>query len=276
MVSSVVSSVVRKCATRAAFPSTLISQPFTISSLTSRSSGSLRGSLSVPLTKKTHPEPQGAHNFRTMTPIMMGRRSAKIAGKKGKTDALRAKLYGKLCKKIVQAAKGPGGPDPIANSTLAEAIKAAKTASVPNDLIERNVKKASDAKTADYTEVTYEAYGHGGVGVVIEGLTDNLNRAASEVRDVVKKGGAKMAESGSVLFQFERKGLVYVKGDNEDEIMEAAMEGGAEDLVQKGEMFEILSSFEDYTTVKSTLLEAGYEVSEERSGLVLKPMAMIE
>ena len=136
----------------------------------------------------------------------MGRKAAKVAQTKNKNDAIRTKLYGKFGKEIARAAKEGGtGTD---NVRLQGILKDAKRMSVPADLIERNLKKAGEAKGGDFMELTYECYGHGGVGIVMEVLSDNVNRCAGDIPAAVKKGGGKMAESGSVLFNFERKGLV--------------------------------------------------------------------
>jgi hypothetical protein len=127
-----------------------------------------------------------------------------------------------------------GGPSPAANPALAVLLQQAKEADVPKDIIDRNLKKATDKGQADFVELTYEVYGYGGVGLVLEVLTDNFNRAAATIRDVVKKGGAKMADSGSVLFNFKRAGVIYVKADSvkSDELLLAAMDAGAEDVLE--------------------------------------------
>lgn len=165
----------------------------------------------------------GRCTFRTMQPIMMGRRSAKIAVRKGKADAQKAKLYGKLGKMIAQAVRS-GGTDPIANARLREVLAQAKLANLPNDIIERNIKKATDKNSADYSEIFYEAYGPGGTGFIIEALTDNVNRTASDVRIAVTKSGGKMADVGSVLFNFQRTGLIMVDAEEgEDKVRLCAL-----------------------------------------------------
>eukprot|EP00891_Asterochloris_glomerata_P008714 jgi/Astpho2/8714/e_gw1.00128.54.1_t len=160
----------------------------------------------------------------------MGRRSAKIATRKGSQDARKAKLYGKLGKLIVQAVKA-GGPNQETNPLLKEALRQAHQAQLPKDVVDRNMKKASDKSQADFREISYEAYGAGGTGFICECLTDNINRSAFEVRTAVTKGGGKMAEVGSVSFNFERKGIVFLDSStSEDDALEAAMNAGAEDV----------------------------------------------
>ncbi|CAK0785066.1 hypothetical protein CVIRNUC_008271 [Coccomyxa viridis] len=224
---------------------------------------------------------QRAH-FRPCTPLCMGRRSAKIAGRKGAQDAKRAKVWGTIAKKIIQAAKACGG-DP-ANARLMEVLKFAKAAEVPKDLIDRNIKKATDKAQADYQEVVYEAYGAGGTGFVMECLTDNVNRSATDVRTAVVKAGGKMADSGSVLFNFQRQGEIYVKGtaSTEDEVIDAAMEAGADDVhAAKGEEdaiegFKVLTAVEEFAVVRDKLQELGQRIDHDHSGLVYTPLTHVE
>mmetsp|Transcript_1851 Transcript_1851/g.6643 ORF Transcript_1851/g.6643 Transcript_1851/m.6643 type:complete len:299 (-) Transcript_1851:132-1028(-) len=219
--------------------------------------------------------------FRTMPPIMMGRRSAKIAGRKGKEDALRSKLYGKIGKQIVQAVKA-GGPDPVANQHLGDILKVAKQANVPKDIIDRNVNKASDKNQADYQYITYEAYGVGGVGLVIEALTDNVNRAISDVRDAVNKGGGKMAESGSVMFNFQRQGWIYLEGEaGEDEVMEVVLDAGADDVIagegDDGQQeVKVVCPMDSFGAVRDAIVEADLKMAADKSGLVYAPLAEAE
>ncbi len=213
-------------------------------------------------------------------PVAMGRRSAKIAGRKGKSDAAKAKLYGKLGKMIAQEVRA-GGPDPVANARLRDIIAQAKAAQLPVEIVERNIKKAQDKGGADYAECLYEAYGPGGTGFVIEALTDNVNRTAAEVRSAVTKGGGKMADSGSVLFSFARVGVVAVApGAGEDAVLEAAMDAGASDVLPSTDDdgvvdgFRVMTALEDYAGVAAALCEAaGIDVDAEGSGLVYEPTA---
>lgn len=216
-----------------------------------------------------------------VTPVCMGRRSAKIAGRKGKADAQKSKLYGKIGKQIAQAVR-QGGPDTVANTRLREALAAAKLAQVPVDIIERNLKKASESK-ADFAEMTYEAYGIGGTGFVIECLTDNVNRSAADVKAAIAKGGGKVADPGSVLFNFQRQGLVMVDVSvGEDKAFEAAMEAGAADFQpatdEDGTVtgFKVLTAVEDYGSVSSSLNEQGIKLQPEASGLVYTPLVQQE
>ncbi|GAB4818860.1 hypothetical protein N2152v2_005906 [Parachlorella kessleri] len=203
----------------------------------------------------------------------MGRRSAKIATRKNKADA------GKLIAQAVRA----GGPDATANAKLREVLQQAKLAQLPTDIIDRNIKKASEKNAADFAEVTYEAYGPGGSGFVIECLTDNVNRSASEVRTAIIKSGGKVADPGSVLFNFQRQGLVMVDAkEDEDKVFEAAMEAGASDVQPskdddgKLEGYKVLMSVEEFGTVNSGLQEQGVAINLEGSGLVYMPLMLQE
>jgi YebC/PmpR family DNA-binding regulatory protein len=232
----------------------------------------------------------GARRLWISTPLQMGRRSAKIATKKGAQDKKKAKLYGRIGKQIVAAVKG-GGPNPVSNVALAALLQTAKDYNIPKDIIDRNIKKASDKNQQDFEELTYEVYGFGGVGIVLEVLTDNNNRAAANVRDVVKKSGGKMAEKGSVLYNFKRAGVIAVKSSAEatgDDIMLAAMDAGAEDVLEPSEddeddedgagekYYKILTPVDEFWTVTQKLKEAGLPVDTDNSGLELFPTAMIK
>lgn len=153
------------------------------------------------------------HHLHTST-IVCGRRSAKIATRKGAQDLKKAKLYGKLGKLILASAR-QGGPDPVANPKLRDAIAAAKQAALPRDIIERNIKKASEKGSgADFSETLYEAYGPGGrTSFIALALTDNVNRTAAEVKTAIKAGGGKVADGGSVKFGFDEMGVVVLDGE---------------------------------------------------------------
>ncbi|CAM9773683.1 unnamed protein product, partial [Hapterophycus canaliculatus] len=148
--------------------------------------------------------------------VMMGRRAAKIAKVKGREDAKRGKAFARIGKKIIMAVKA-GGPNEDTNKQLADTIKEAKHNSVPKDNIARAIKRAVDGSQGDFKEVVYEAYGHGGTGMVITALTDNVNRAIAEVKTVWRKQGLKQAAQGSVLFQFEKRGRVEIQGEVDEE-----------------------------------------------------------
>jgi YebC/PmpR family DNA-binding regulatory protein len=187
--------------------------------------------------------------------------------KKAVIDSRRAKLFAKLIKNIEVAAR-TGGGDTSANPTLFDAIQKAKKSSVPNDNIDRAVKRGSgqEAGGADYQTIMYEGYGPNGVAVLIECLTDNRNRAASEVRVAMTRNGGSMADPGSVSYLFNRKGVVIVGegASSEDEILDAVLDAGAEEVNHLGGPFEVISEATDVVRVRSALQEAGidYESAE--------------
>ena len=188
--------------------------------------------------------------------------------KKAANDAKRGKEFAKLIKNIEVAAR-TGGGDPSANPTLDDMIKKAKKASVPNDNIERARKRGSgeEAGGADWETIMYEGYGPNGVAVLIECLTDNRNRAATEVRTAMTKNGGNMAESGAVSYLFTRKGVVTVeKGElTEDDVLMAVLDAGAEEVNDLGEKFEVLSSAGDMQSVKQALQENDIQVDDSDS-----------
>jgi YebC/PmpR family DNA-binding regulatory protein len=182
---------------------------------------------------------------------------------KAAKDAKRGKLFAKLIKNIEVAAR-TGGGDPDGNPTLWDAIQKAKKSSVPNDNIDRAVKRGSGAEAggADYQSITYEAYGPSGVALMIECLTDNRNRAATDVRVAVTRNGGNMADPGSVSYMFSRKGVVVVpKGGDltEDDLLLAVLDAGAEEVTDEGENFEIQSEATDLIPVRSAVKAAGIE-----------------
>lgn len=182
--------------------------------------------------------------------------------KKAANDAKRGKEFAKLIKNIEVAAR-TGGGDPSANPTLDDMIKKAKKASVPNDNIERARKRGSgeEAGGADWETVTYEGYGNGGVAILIECLTDNRNRAATDVRTAMNKNGGNMADAGSVAYMFSRKGVVQLpkEGNTEDDILMAVLDAGAEEVNDLGQNFEVVSAAGDLSAVRDALKEAGLE-----------------
>lgn len=188
--------------------------------------------------------------------------------KKAANDAKRGKEFAKLIKNIEVAAR-TGGGDPAANPTLDDMIRKAKKASVPNDNIERARKRGSgeEAGGADWQTIMYEGYGPSGVAILIECLTDNRNRAASEVRTAMSKNGGNMAENGAVSYMFNRRGVVTVaKGElTEDDLLLAVLDAGAEEVNEVGEQFEILSAPGDMPAIKSALADADIEVEEADS-----------
>jgi YebC/PmpR family DNA-binding regulatory protein len=191
--------------------------------------------------------------------------------KKAVVDAKRGKLFAKLIKNIEVAAR-TGGPDPDANPTLFDAIFKAKKSSVPNDNIERARKRGGglEAGGADWQTITYEGYAPGGVAVLIECLTDNRNRAASEVRVALTRNGGSLADPGSVSYMFNRKGVVLVPkgGLDEDTVLMAVLEAGAEEVNDLGDSFEVVSEAGDLVPVRKALQEAGIDYDSAESGFL--------
>jgi YebC/PmpR family DNA-binding regulatory protein len=177
-----------------------------------------------------------------------------IMHKKGKQDAIRAKLFSKLGREITVAAK-MGLPDPAMNARLRAAVIAARSENMPRDNIERAIKKAAGADTENYDEVRYEGYAPGGVAVIIEALTDNRNRTAGEVRSYFTKSGGALAETGAVAFMFDRVGLIAFKREvaSDDAMLEAAIEAGADDVVSSGETHEVITAMEALRDAQKTL-----------------------
>ncbi|SCG83566.1 hypothetical protein DW1_1999 [Proteiniborus sp. DW1] len=187
-----------------------------------------------------------------------------IKRKKGKADAQRGKLFTKLARYITVAAR-EGGPDPEYNTNLKNAIEKAKAENMPNDNIERAIKKGSgDLEGANFEEITYEGYGPAGVAVFVECLTDNRNRTASDVRHAFDKFGGNLGSTGCVSWMFDRKGLLIVdraEDIDEEELMLQAIEAGAEDFSSEEEYFEITTTPENFEQVKEALKETGYKFS---------------
>ncbi|GAA5017897.1 YebC/PmpR family DNA-binding transcriptional regulator [Kitasatospora paranensis] len=192
--------------------------------------------------------------------------------KKAVIDAKRGKLFAKMIKNIEVAAR-TGGGDPAGNPTLYDAIQKAKKSSVPIDNINRAVKRGSGAEAggADYSTIMYEGYGPNGVAVLIECLTDNRNRAASDVRVAMTRNGGSMADPGSVSYLFNRKGVVIVPkadGVDEDKVFEVVLEAGAEEVNDLGESFEILSEATDMVAVRTALVDAGIDYDSADANFV--------
>jgi YebC/PmpR family DNA-binding regulatory protein len=201
--------------------------------------------------------------------------------KKAIVDAKRGKMFAKLIKNIEVAAR-MGGGDPTGNPTLYDAIQKAKKSSVPNDNIDRAVKRGSGAETggADYQTIMYEGYGPSGVAMLIECLTDNKNRAAMEVRTAMSRNGGSLADPGSVSFLFNRKGVVVVPTDQEsrtvteDDILEATLEAGADAVNDLGEGFEVVAEASDLVAVRTALQAAGIDYDSAEASFV--PDMMVE
>lgn len=185
-----------------------------------------------------------------------------IMHKKEKTDAQRAKIFTKIGKEMAVAVK-EGGPDPVSNSKLASLIAKAKANNVPNDNIDRIIKKASSADGAEYEEIVYEGYGPCGVAVIVEATTDNRNRTASDVRHYFDKFGGNLGTTGCVSFMFTEKGVIVIENDgkiDEDQLMEDALEAGAADFASEDGAFEISTETDDLESVRSALADKGYAI----------------
>ncbi|NTW36632.1 MAG: YebC/PmpR family DNA-binding transcriptional regulator, partial [Syntrophobacteraceae bacterium] len=189
-----------------------------------------------------------------------------IRHKKGAADARRGKIFTKLIKEIMVAAR-MGGADINGNHRLRAAVAAAKNENMPKDNIDRAIKKGTgDLDGVSYEEINYEGYGPGGVAVLLDILTDNRNRAASEIRHIFSRNGGNMGEAGCVAWMFTKKGSIVFSKDaiSEDALMELALEAGAEDVQDQGEQFEVTTSLEDFNTVRTAFEEKGlnYETAE--------------
>lgn len=183
-----------------------------------------------------------------------------IKRKKEKTDGQRAKIFTKIGREIAVAVKA-GGPDPTQNSKLKDVIAKAKANNVPNDNIERIIKKASgDAAADNYEEIMYEGYGPSGIAVIVETLTDNRNRTAADVRHYFDKFGGNMGQSGCVSFMFTKQGVIIVEQEDvdEDKLMDAALEAGAVDFNAEDDIFDIRTEPNDLGKVRDALEQAGY------------------
>lgn len=188
---------------------------------------------------------------------------ANIRHRKGKADAKKGKIFSRIAKEIISAVK-LGGSDPKSNPRLRLAILKARENNLSNDIVERNVKKASSADQADYTEMTYELYGYGGVGLIIDVMTDNKNRISSDMRIATNKRGGTIASPGAVAFNFDRKGVIQVpkKDVKEDELFMTATEAGAQDFDSEGDMFVITTDPGDLYTVKEAIEKQGFKCGE--------------
>ncbi len=200
---------------------------------------------------------------------------ATIKHKKGAADKARGKLFAKLIKQVEVAAR-QGGGDPDMNPTLRTMYQKARENSVPLDTIERAIKRGTgELEGVDYEEVTYEGYAPGGIAVYVEALTDNRNRTGPEIRTLFSKNGGSIAEPGSVAWQFERKGLLVIDGrPDEDELMMAALDSGAEDVTSSGEVLHVVCAATDTMDVRGRLEDAGFTVSA--SDLVMVPSSLID
>jgi len=202
-----------------------------------------------------------------------------IKHKKGAADAKRGKLFSKLARSIIVAAK-EGGGDPLNNLALANAVEKAKSYSMPKDNIERAIAKGSGsgADADAFEAIVYEGYGPEGVAVIVEALTDNRNRTASEVRHIFAKFGGNLGTTGAVAWQFERRGVVLVpaEGVDEDELFMAAAEGGAEDIEADGDVIQVTSAPEDLQALRGAIEAAGFPIESVELSMLPKNTVAVD
>ncbi len=195
-----------------------------------------------------------------------------IKNKKEKSDAQRGKIFTKLGREILVAVK-EGGPDPAGNSKLRDVIAKCKANNMPNDNIERSIKKAAgDGNSANYEEITYEGYGPNGVAVMIEAMTDNRNRTAGDVRHILDKFGGNLGTNGSVSWMFDKKGVIVIEKSStkisEDDLMLEVIEAGAENFESEDEFYEITTAPEDFSAVREYLENKGITFLEAEIKMV--------
>lgn len=200
---------------------------------------------------------------------------ANIKHRKGRADAIKGKIFSRIAKEIISSVK-LGGPDPKNNPRLRLVMTKAREANVPNDNIERNIKKAMSDDQADYVEITYELYGHGGVGLIVEIMTDNRNRISSDINIATNKRGGRVATPGAVSFNFDKKGVIQVpkKKMTEEELFFIISEANADDLEVAEESFVVTTDPTELFNVKEALKSKGVEVAE--SELEMIPRSLVE
>ncbi|CAF24052.1 YebC/PmpR family DNA-binding transcriptional regulator [Candidatus Protochlamydia amoebophila] len=194
---------------------------------------------------------------------------ANIKHRKGKADAKKGKIFSRIAKEIISAVK-LGGADQKNNPRLRLALQKARDANMPNENIDRNIKKASSADQEDYHEMTYELYGHGGVGIVVDVMTDNKNRISSDMRIATNKRGGTVATPGAVTFNFDRKGILQISKKNaiEEELFLAATEAGAEDFEVDNDVFIITTDPSHLYSVKDAINHLGFACEEAELGMI--------
>ena len=200
-----------------------------------------------------------------------------IKRKKGANDAQRAKIFTKIAREIIVAVKA-GGPDPENNSRLKDVIAKARSNNMPNDNINRTIKKAAGADDgANYESITYEGYGPNGVAVIVETLTDNRNRTAADVRHFFDKFGGNMGQTGCVSFMFDRKGVILINAEDldEEEVMMEALDAGADDFENSDGLFEITTTPEAFSAVREAL-EGKYTLESAEISMVPQTMTVLE
>lgn len=196
---------------------------------------------------------------------------ANIKHQKAKADAKKGKIFSRIAKEIITAVK-LGGPDKNSNPRLRLAIQKAKDYNLPNEIVDRNIKKASSSDQADYIEMTYELYGHGGVGIIADVMTDNKNRISSDMRIATNKRGGVVASPGAVSFNFDRKGIIRVSktGAEEESLFEKATIAGAEDFEATPDSFIITTDPNDLLRIKDELAQAGCKIEEAEIDMIPK------
>ena len=192
---------------------------------------------------------------------------------KGAQDAKRAQAFTKIAREMIVAVKEGGSGDPANNSRLAAVIAKAKAANMPNDNIKRTIERAlGSGSTDNYESITYEGYGPSGVAVIVEAMTDNRNRAASDVRHACDKNNGNMGQAGCVSWSFDRKGVIVVNNEDgdidEDKMLEDALEAGAADMEADGEVYQVYTGVDDVATVSDYLTEHGYELLSAQAEMV--------
>lgn len=202
---------------------------------------------------------------------------ANIKHRKERADAKKGKAFSRVAKEIISAVK-TGGADPDSNPRLRLAIQKAKAVNFPNDSIDRNIKKASSADQSDYFELTYELYGHGGVGLLVEIMTDNKNRIAGDMRIATNKRGGTIANPGAVSYQFDRKGVIQVskEGIEEDDLFMLVSEAGADDFDVEEELYIVLTPPDELMAVKEAVDAAGAKVLEAEIRMVPKSVVEVD
>ncbi|HSX26081.1 MAG TPA: YebC/PmpR family DNA-binding transcriptional regulator [Chlamydiales bacterium] len=200
---------------------------------------------------------------------------ANIKHRKERADKKKGKVFTRVMKEIISAVK-QGGSDPKTNTKLRIAIQKAKDANVPNDNVDRNIKKAASSDQQDFTSMTYELYGYGGVGIILDILTDNKNRISSDIRIATNKCGGTLATPGAVAYNFDRKGVIRTPkaAAKEEELFFLATESGAEDFAVEEEAYVITTSVEDFIKVKETLTSFGLKIEEAELAMV--PKVLVE
>lgn len=196
---------------------------------------------------------------------------ANIKHRKEKADKAKGKVFSRIMKEIISAVK-QSGPDPKSNAKLRLVLQKAKAANLPNESVERNIKKASSADQSDYIEMTYELYGHGGVGIIVDVMTDNKNRISSDMRIATNKRGGNIATPGAVAFNFDRKGVIQVlkKDIDEDQLFLIATEAGAEDFEIGEDVYIILTAPDELYQVKEKVENAGIKCEEAALEMIPK------